>query len=71
MSDNLVPIPEYGDHMTMEEFLDSVKCGGFIDYDGHGKYATDKIMTDIIVRPSDYKKGLIKKEYTHVVWFNR
>ena len=26
-------IPDYGDVFTLEDFLDNVKCGGFIDYD--------------------------------------
>jgi len=68
---DLRPIPSYGDHMTTEEFVDSVKSGLFIDYDGMGKYATDKYMTELNVIPSDVNAGLINNNYTHVVWFNK
>lgn len=65
------PIPEYGDLMTMEEFLDSVACGALIDYDGHGNYATETEMSDIVVVPSDVRLGRINMTFSHVVWFNR
>ncbi|HOD62252.1 MAG TPA: hypothetical protein PKG96_09160, partial [Bacilli bacterium] len=45
-------IPEYGDKMTLKEFIEDVDCGMFIDYDGHGYYATENEMTDIAVLPS-------------------
>ncbi len=65
------PIPKYGSLMTIEQWLDCVKCGGFIDYDGFGNYAFKEKMSDKEVRPSDVKKGKIDKTFTHVVWFNR
>jgi len=64
-------IPEYGDLMTMEEFIENCECGGFIDDDGHGYYASEKKMSNIFISPSDVKDKNIKKGYTHVVWFNR
>lgn len=33
---NLAPIPEYADVMSIEEFINCVECGGFIDDDGFG-----------------------------------
>ena len=33
------PIPEYGDLMTIEEFIKNCEDGIFIDYDGSGYYA--------------------------------
>lgn len=65
------PIPSYGDHMTMEHFVNCCQVGGFIDYDGSGQYATATEMSDIIVEPSDIKSGVYRKDFTHVVWFNR
>jgi hypothetical protein len=68
------PIPDYGDHMTWEDFVSAVKTGGFIDYDGHGNLATatecsDKnIVPSQITRPSGYKKPAW---CSHVVWYNR
>lgn len=64
-------IPSYSDIMTLDEFIDSVKEGSFDDYDGHGNYANAKQMTDIRVYPSDLKHNTIRREFTHVVWFNR
>lgn len=64
--------PYYGDVMTMEDFLDYCKCGGFIDYDGFGHPALkDKMNGDIWLTPSKALKGDYDKRYTHVVWFNR
>ena len=65
------PIPDYGDLMTLEEFIQHVENGYFIDYDGQGEYATDTHVTGITVIPSDIIKGNINEEYTHVVWYNR
>ena len=66
-------IPDYGHLMTMEDFKESVDCGGFIDYDGFGYYATKDKMSNKQIVPSDFRKNHIlkNKEFTHVVWFNR
>jgi predicted ribosome quality control (RQC) complex YloA/Tae2 family protein len=64
-------IPNYGDHMTMENFIKNVNSGGFIDYDGSGNYATATQMTDITIQPSYVKSGKMRKDFTHIVWFNR
>lgn len=70
---NFRSIPDYGDHMTLADFTAHVARGLFIDYDGHGYYATDSEMSDIVVHPSDVKAGLVINDprLTHVVWFNR
>ncbi len=65
------PTPEYGDLFTIEEFIKMVNSGSFIDYDGSGNYSNGTEMTDIEVWPSDIAAGNIKKEWSHVVWFNR
>ena len=31
----LSPIPDYGDVMTLKEFIDHCKCGNFVDYIHH------------------------------------
>ena len=38
-------IPDYGDHMTLEDFVNSVDNGLFTDDDGHGYYANAKQMS--------------------------
>lgn len=70
MSTVLKQIPSYGDHMTLQDFIDSVECGAFIDYDGTGYYATEKHITDIVVYPSDITMGF-DRQWSHVVWFNK
>jgi len=64
-------IPEYGDHMTIGQWIDQVLLGMFVNYDGHGKYATHDEMSDIIVVPSDVREGKIDFNWTHIVWFNK
>jgi hypothetical protein len=43
----LEPLDDNGDHMTLNKFISNVKGGGFIDYDGYGKYATKTKKTDM------------------------
>ncbi len=62
------PIPDYGDVFTVKDFYDCVDSGLFNDYDGFGKYATEKEISDEVVDLSDVK---VNTEYTHVVWFNK
>lgn len=64
-------VPKYGTLLTMEEFIDSCRCGAFIDYDGYGYYATATMETNIIVRPMHYHEDRLRKEFTHVMWYNR
>lgn len=66
-------IPEYGDHMTMEDFKGYCDGGGFIDYDGSGNYASETHMSNISISPSDFKINNIhkNKDFTHIVWFNK
>lgn len=66
-------IPEYGDIMTMEDFKEHVSCGGFIDYDGYGDYATKDKSSNKNISPSDIKLGYVLDDpkFTHVIWYNR
>ncbi len=64
-------IPDYGDLITIEEFIATVEVGGFIDYDGFGKYATETQMSNKEIILSDVKRDKIDKSFSHVVWFNR
>ena len=73
LSAKFQPIPDYGDLMTVADWLDEVKHGGFIDYDGTGDWATATKCSNIRVVPSDTKRPGFKvpKWATHVVWYNR
>ena len=65
------PLPDYGDHMTFEQFKQACESGCFIDYDGSGNYANETQMTDIGISPSDFEDNTYLTNYSHVVWFNR
>jgi hypothetical protein len=69
----LTPIPEYGDLMTLKEFISCCKSGGFINYDGTGYFATEEGYNRYErAIPSNIVKGIqIHKWATHVMWFNR
>jgi hypothetical protein len=60
------------DHvMSIKDFIGCVKCGGFIDYDGFGRYVKDNQETNIEIYPSDVKHKAIRKDFDTIVWYNR
>lgn len=70
---NLTPLDNIGDLFTMEDFINNVNSGGFIDYDGFGHYATKTHQSDQIIKPSHISSGRYLKnpQFTHVMWYNR
>lgn len=64
-------VPEYGDVMSLEHFIDNVESGGFIDYDGLGRYVKDGKESNIDIYPSDVKNKTIRKDFDTIVWYNR
>jgi len=64
-------IPDYGDVMTLNEFKNACRNGGFIDYDGSGNYIDGDKMTDISIYPSDVKAKSLRHELNKIIWFNR
>ncbi len=66
-------LPKYGDLMRIEDWIECVEDGGFIDYDGSGTYSDGERMSNKTVHPSDVNADqLIKnEEFTRIVWFNR
>lgn len=67
----LEEIPDYGDHMTWEDFAECVACGAFINYDGHANLATATQCSKVAFSPSDVGNYKIPAWVTHVVWYNR
>lgn len=71
------PHPDYGDLFTVKEFVDSVMCGLFNDYDGSLELADEKnTYTDMISVSSFmslYEQGILEASgiFTHVLWFNK
>jgi hypothetical protein len=67
----LSELPNYGDVMALNDFIETVKSGGFIDYDGFGSYVKDGKETNITIYPSDVKYNAIRKEFDTIIWFNK
>ena len=69
-------LPDYGNLMTLQDFLKSCKEGSFIDYDGHGKFSDGKRESNINIYPSHITEELkirsdIDSYLTHVIWYNK
>jgi len=64
-------LSDYGDVMSLEDFIENVKDGGFIDYDGHGRYVKDGKESDILIYPSDVQHNSVRKDFDTIIWFNR
>ena len=64
---------DIGDLISWPDFLQNCKDRSFIDYDGHGNWATETEHGKSIIYPSEVLKGLITKPdwATHVMWYNR
>ena len=64
---------EWSDLMTIDDFIDCCECGGFIDSDGSGYYASDKHESNIQTIPSMITSNMIVRRdgLTHVVWYNK
>jgi hypothetical protein len=64
-------LPDHGDVMSLEQFIECVKSGGFIDYDGFGHYVKDGKESDITIYPSDLKHNAIREDFDTIIWYNR
>lgn len=71
MTPEFSELSTYGDVMTLKHWLDCVECGGFIDYDGWGKYVKDGKESNIMIKPSDVKHNSVRKDFDTIIWFNR
>jgi hypothetical protein len=64
-------LSDFGDVMSLDHFIECVKCGGFINYDGFGNYVRDDKESNIEIYPSDIKHGAVRKDFDTIIWFNR
>jgi hypothetical protein len=71
MPHELSELPDYGDVMTIKDFIEAVNDGMFIDYDGSGNYVKDNKKTDIKIYPSDVEHNSIRTEFDTIIWFNK
>jgi len=67
----LSELSTYGHRMTLADFAETCKDGGFIDSDGFGKYVKDGQETDIEIYPSDVKNGNLREDMDTIIWFNK
>lgn len=64
-------LSDYGSVMTLESFIENCNAGGFIDYDGFGKYIKDDKESNILIYPSDVQYDTIRSDFDTIIWFNR
>ena len=62
---------DFGDKMTLDEFINDCKEGYFIDSDGSGYYGTEDKQTDLPIYPSSIISGIYRTDFSHVYWFNK
>lgn len=67
----LSDIPDYGDIMLLNEFIECCKVGLFINSDGFGKYVKGGKETNIEIYPSNVKYDSIRYEFDTIIWFNK
>lgn len=60
-----------GDLIPLQEWLEDVEGGGFIDYDGHGELATETETSNIMICPSEAENYEFPEWATHIMWYNR
>jgi hypothetical protein len=67
-----------GDSFDITNWINRVKDGSFIDYDGHGNFAFKRadgvyVVQKLAIKPSDITRwGITPPSWaTHVIWYNR
>lgn len=78
ISDGLEPLANYGNLYSIEDFRQMVECGGIVNDDGFGYYATQKGQSNIVANlwfiESNQQLPFIlgtEDQFTHVIWFNK
>jgi len=71
MTPEFEDLSDFGDVMTLEHWIECVNDGGFIDYDGFGRYVRDGKESNIDVHPSDVEHNSVRDDFDTVIWFNR
>jgi hypothetical protein len=64
-------VEEDDDVMSLEEFIRCCECGGFIDYDGFGRYVKDGKTYNVEIYPSDVFHKSLRTDFDTIVWYNR
>ena len=64
-------LPDFGNVMSLDDFIAHVECGGFIDSDGFGYYVKDGKESDIEIYPSDVLHKMLRADFDTIIWFNK
>ena len=75
----MLMIPEFTDRdfdadddvMSLKDFIENVNNGGFIDYDGFGRYIRGNQESNIDIYPSDIRHDAIRDDFDTIIWFNK
>lgn len=57
--------------MSIKDFKECCECGGFINSDGDGYYATENEVSNIEALPSAFVAGQIRTDFKYVCWYNK
>lgn len=60
-----------GELIPIEEFVRICQNELYSDNDGYGRYATEKGVSDVAIYPSDILDDKYRKDFSHVMWFNK
>jgi uncharacterized protein YggL (DUF469 family) len=67
----LKPMPDYGELIPIEKFIEEVKHSSYIPYDGSGYYAIEGHMSNKNIDWEGLKNDEYDKRWTHIAWFNK
>lgn len=64
--------PYIGEKIEVQNFANTVKCGGFIDSDGYGDVITkDGIFYDMNLNVNELASLAYHPDVTHIMWYNK
>ncbi len=66
------PLPKFGRHMPIADYIERCVQGDLSDDDGYANYATeDQMVSNRTVSPYAASNEAFRPKYPFVVWFNR
>lgn len=57
--------------VPIKEFIEWCKLDAVTSYDGFGEYANENEVSNLHVSCWGIKNGLVRKDFTHVCWYNK
>lgn len=62
---------EYDYRYTIKKFINDCIRGFIMNSDGIGYYGTESLQSDLPAIPSNLIRGLVRKDFTHIYWYNK